>query len=576
MTSIQLLPDDVRGKIAAGEVIERPASVVKELVENSLDAGATEVRIEIRAGGRELIRVLDDGAGISPDELPLAFSPHATSKLRSENDLLNVQTLGFRGEALASIAAVAELSIASSTGAGEPGRIIVVHGDRTLRDEPHAGAGGTDVTVSRLFDNFPVRLEFLKSARTELFRVVNVAQHLALGHPHVRFTLTSDERVSFQTSGSGSLRDAIVGVYDSRLLDDTIELSPGEFQGLEGFVGQPGRDRPNRRYISFFVNRRWITNRTLLGALTEAYRSMMPSGRHPIAILHLTVPPDSVDVNVHPTKSEIRFREDGLIFGRVSKAIRRTLIEKGDFVPIEVGSSPVIDSFFIPTRPPAPGRQHSFPHVGGGPPHTQSPDPLESNPIVPDGGLRSPTIRPLGQIDSTYLVATGLEGLYLVDQHAAHERVNYERLLSRDGAVDTQQLLTPLTVDLPGDSSAWVSENLTTLRELGFTVEHFGDNTWLVRAVPAVGSDRDPHTLFLEVVTEMLDVDVNRAGTADRARWSVACHSSIRAGDRLSIPEMQALLDQLAKCDLSLTCPHGRPTILQFTREMLDRQFGRT
>ncbi len=576
MTSIQRLPDDVRGKIAAGEVIERPASVVKELVENSLDAGATKVRIEIRAGGRELIRVVDDGIGISPDELPLAFSPHATSKLRSEDDLLNVQTLGFRGEALASIAAVAELSIASSTGVGERGRIIAVHGDRTLRDEPHAGAGGTEVTVSRIFENFPVRLEFLKSARTELFRVVNIAQHLALGQPRVRFTLTSDDRVSFQTSGSGSLRDAIVEVYDSKLLDDTIELSPGEFQGLEGFIGQPGRDRPNRRYISFFVNRRWITNRTLLGALTEAYRSMMPSGRHPIAILHLTVPPDSVDVNVHPTKSEIRFREDGLIFGRVSKAIRRTLVEKGDFVPIGVGSTPVVDSFFIPTSPPTSGRQHSFSHIDGGPVRTRALDTIDSAPDIVEGGVRSPTIRPLGQIDSTYLVATGPEGLYLVDQHAAHERVNYERLMASDGAVNTQQLLAPLTVDLQSDASAWISENLSTLRELGFDAEHFGDNTWLIRAVPAVSSDRDPHKLFLDIVTEMLDVDVSRAGATDRARWSVACHSSIRAGDLLSIPEMQALLDQLARCDLGLTCPHGRPTILQFTREMLDRQFGRT
>ena len=209
---IRVLTPQEAARIAAGEVIERPASVAKELIENALDAGARQVTVEARRGGITFLRVADDGAGIPPDELPLAFSPHATSKLRSENDLLRVETLGFRGEALASVAAVAELSISSSTGAGEPGRIIVVHGDRTLRDQPHAGAGGTAVTVSRLFENFPVRIEFLKSARTELFRVVNVTQHLALGHPHVRFTLTSDDRVSFQTSGSGSLRDAIVDV----------------------------------------------------------------------------------------------------------------------------------------------------------------------------------------------------------------------------------------------------------------------------------------------------------------------------------------------------------------------------
>ncbi len=576
MSAIRQLPDDVRGKIAAGEVIERPASVVKELVENSLDAGATDIRIFIQGGGRELIRVVDNGGGIDPAELPLAFSPHATSKLRVEDDLLNVRTLGFRGEALASITAVAELSIASSTGLGETGRVIVRHGDEVLQDDAHGGPGGTEVTVSRLFANFPVRLEFMKSERTELFRVVNIVQHQALGHPHVRFTLTSDDRVSFQTTGSGSLRDALVGVYDARLIDDTIEIPPDEFQGIHGFIGQPGKDRPNRRHISFYVNRRWVTNRTLLGALTEAFRGMMPSGRHPIAIVHLTVPPDSVDVNIHPTKTEIRFREDRLIFSRVSKAIRRTLIERGDYVAVEPGPEALVDSFFVPSRMPAQPRYDSF-----------APDPSAlsggasggmpvDDPIAPATGLQSPTIRPLGQIDSTYLVATGPEGLYLVDQHAAHERVTYERLLKQDTAPDRQPLLAPLTADLASDASAWVADNLERLGELGFDIEHFGDNTWLIRAVPVVGADRDPQALFAEIVAEMLEVEVSRAGMAERLRWSVACHSSIRAGDQLSIPEMQALLDELARCDLGRTCPHGRPTILKFTREMLDRQFGRT
>jgi DNA mismatch repair protein MutL len=576
MSEIRRLPDDVRGKIAAGEVIERPASVVKELVENSLDAGATDIRIAIRAGGRELIRVVDDGGGIEAAELPLAFSPHATSKLRVEDDLLNVRTLGFRGEALASITAVAELSIASSSGPGETGRVIVRHGDELLRDEPYGGPGGTEVTVSRLFANFPVRLEFLKSERTELFRVMNITQHLALGHPHVRFTLTSDDRVSFQTTGTGSLRDALVGVYDARLIDDTIELPPDEFQGIHGFIGQPGKDRPNRRHISFYVNRRWVTNRTLLGALTEAYRGMMPSGRHPIAIIHLTVPPDSVDVNIHPTKTEIRFREDGLVFGRVSKAIRRTLIERGDYVAVEPGPEALVDSFFVPARLPAQPRHDGFPRDPVARPPGGNGDFATVAPEDPVEGLQSPTIRPLGQIGSTYVVATGPDGLYLVDQHAAHERVTYERLLEQDKAPDRQPLLAPLTADLASDASAWVAENLERLGELGFDVEHFGDNTWLIRAVPVVGADRDPQALFTEIVAEMLEVAVNRAGMAERLRWSVACHSSIRAGDRLSIPEMQALLDELARCDLGRTCPHGRPTILKFTREMLDRQFGRT
>ena len=435
------------------------------------------------------------------------------------------------------------------------------------------------MTVSRLFTNFPVRLEFLKSARTELFRVMNIVQHLALGHPHVRFTLTSDDRVSFQTTGNGSLRDALVGVYDARLIDDCIEIPPDEFQGIHGFIGQPGRDRPNRRHVSFFVNRRWVTNRTLLGALTEAYRGMMPSGRHPIAIVHLTVPPDGVDVNIHPTKSEIRFREDGLVFSRVSKAIRRTLIEKGDYVPVEPGASAVVDSFFVPATMPAPPYRPPFPREGdapmpGSPDHPPTVDSVD--PTDSAGGLRSPTIRPLGQFDAIYIVATGPEGLYLVDQHAAHERVTYERLLKQASAPDRQPLLAPLTCELRSDASAWVAENIDTLGDLGFDIEHFGDTTWLVRSVPVVGSERDPLTLFTEIVAEMQEIAVARSDMGERLRWSVACHSSIRAGDRLSIPEMQALLDELARCDLGRTCPHGRPTILNFSRAMLDRQFGRT
>lgn len=576
MKSIQLLSDDVRSKIAAGEVIDRPASVVKELVENSLDAGSTEIRIELRVGGREMIRVLDNGAGVPAEELLLAISPHATSKLRGEEDLLKVQTLGFRGEALSSIAAVARLSIASSTSAGHNGRMLVSQSGRVHEDEVYAGARGTDVTVSSLFANYPVRLEFLKSDRTELFHVINVTQKLALGHPHVRFIVSSDDRVSFQTPGTGRLIDAVAGIYGAKLLRDVIELSPGAFQGLEGFVGQPGRDRPNRRYISFFVNGRWVTSRTLLGALTEAYRSMMPAGRHPVAIMHLTVSPEGLDVNIHPTKTEVRFREEGMIFTRVSKAIRRTLIEKGDFVPISVEQTAIVDSFFVPSRQPQPSFDHSLPRSPSSDVPSKLPRSTADADTISSEFQNMAQVRTLGQIAGTYIVASAPNGLFLIDQHAAHERVNYERLLAEKISVITQHLLSPAAVEMRPDAAAWISENVKALQELGFILDHFGDTTWLIRAVPAISSDRDPQALFTDIVSEMLDIPTSRGDFTERARWSVACHSSIRAGDSLAEAEMQALLEALAQCDLGRTCPHGRPTVLQFTKSMLDQQFGRS
>ena len=279
--TIRLLPPEVTGKIAAGEVIERPASVVKELAENGMDALAETIDIDVEAGGRTKIRVVDDGGGIAPDELMTAVERHATSKLRTEADLLRVRTLGFRGEALCSIAAVAELSIASRPQDVATGRRVVVHGDRVIVDEPHGGAPGTEVTVSRLFQNFPVRLEFLKSDRTESFHILNVAQNLALARPSARFSLTVDEKRSFQTPGTGSLGDALLSLYGNRLLDGMVEMEPGDRLGIQGFVAKPGRDWANRNHISFFVNGRWVNNSTLSAALTEAYRGCFQRGAIP-------------------------------------------------------------------------------------------------------------------------------------------------------------------------------------------------------------------------------------------------------------------------------------------------------
>lgn len=571
--TILRLPPDVTGKIAAGEVIERPASVIKELVENSLDAGARSVEIESLEGGRRLMRVVDDGAGIAPEELRIALERNSTSKLRTENDLLSVRTLGFRGEALCSISAVAELSIASRPDRTQVGRKITIHGEHLIADEPHGGAAGTEIMVSRLFDNFPVRLEFLKSHRTESFHILNIAQNLALSRPSVRFAASSDGQRSFSTPGSGSLEDCLLALFGPKLVDGMVQIEQGKWLGIEGLVSKPGRDWANRRHISFFVNGRWVNNATLSAALAEAYRGLLPAGRFPAAYLHLQLPAEAVDVNVHPAKAEVRFRDSGQLFTRLSGAIRRTLIERSDFVPVEIGDRrPVVDSFFVPA---------AIPHDSGlnqrySARSLQAPLAPDSTVAAASGGqISSPHMRALGQIDRTYIVAAGPDGLYLVDQHTAHERVLYEELFTTNDKPDRQQLLAGQTTDVGAVASAWLEENRDLLADFGLEVENLGGTTWIVNAVPSMAVGRQAGGFLEEVVRDLSTIDGRRSDPRERARWAVACNSAVKAGDALSVPEMQALLEQLLECDLGRTCPHGRPTTLKLSRELLDHQFGR-
>ncbi len=570
IVTIRRLPPEVTGKIAAGEVIERPASVIKELVENSLDAGASSIRIDFADGGRRLIRVVDDGAGIRPDELRDAVERHCTSKLRTENDLLSILTLGFRGEALCSISAVAELSIASRPKDIQVGRKIVVHGERVIVDEPHGGAGGTEVAVSRLFENFPVRMEFLKSDRTEAFHVLNVARNLALARPSVGFTASADGRLSFSTPGSGSLEDCLLALYGAELVDTMLRIESGKWLGIDGLISKPGRDWANRSHISFFVNGRWVSNPTLSAALAEAYRGLLPAGRHPAAYLHLELPPEEIDVNIHPAKAEVRFRDSGRLFSRLSNAIRRTLIERSDFVPVEIADTrPVVDSFFIPSRipqiPPQDLKNTPAPRLY----------PDSSAPSTNGGQITSPHMRALGQIDSTYIVAAGPDGLYLIDQHTAHERVLYEELLSANDATDRQQLLEGQSVELGAVASAWLEENGKLLSGFGVDARNLGGTTWIVNGVPSMAAGRQAGGFLEEVVRDLSAIEGRRSDPRERARWAVACKSAVKSGDRLSVPEMQALIERLLECDLGRTCPHGRPTTLKLSRELLDHQFGR-
>ena len=571
--SIRRLPPEISGKIAAGEVIERPASVVRELLDNALDAGARRIDVAVEQGGKALIEISDDGCGIPPDQVALAVERHSTSKLSSVDDLARIQTLGFRGEALASIAAVAELSLRSVTAEGQPGREVLARDERVIEERPVGGARGTQVTVRGLFRTIPARLEFLKAERTELGHIVAAVTRAALGHPHVAFTLHDGHRERVRTPGDGDLRTALLAIYGATLVDQLIELPPGQTLGIDGFISQPHLQRSSRADIALFVNGRWVSDRLLSAAVSEAYRSVMPTGRFPVMVLNLTIPPEEVDVNVHPSKAEVRFRRSGEVFRRLSATVRRALASSTEIAPARL-DRPVVDQFYFPadgarwqTGPPPPTR-----HLGAGGGTPTVPNDQEPEPAP---GLRSPVMRPLGQVENTYIVAAGPRGLYLIDQHAAHERVLFERL-GHTADAPTQQLLDPASVELSAEESDWVASHADGLQRLGFDVTPFGPAAWLLRAVPSALGSIDAATYLREVVAEAQTPDFQRLAAADRLRWSLACRAAVKAGGPLTFDEMSALIRDLEACDLGITCPHGRPTVILLSRELLDREFGRT
>ncbi|MCY3957891.1 MAG: DNA mismatch repair endonuclease MutL [Chloroflexi bacterium] len=571
--SIRRLPPEISGKIAAGEVIERPASVVRELLDNALDAGARRIDVAVEQGGKALIEITDDGSGIPPNQVALAVERHSTSKLTTVDDLARIQTLGFRGEALASIAAVAELTLRSVTAEGQPGREVLARDERVIEERPIGGARGTRVTVRGLFRTIPARLEFLKAERTELGHIVAAVTRAALGHPHVAFRLHDGHRERVRTPGDCDLRTALLAIYGATLVDELIELPPGQTLGIDGFVSQPHLQRSSRADIALFVNGRWVSDRLLSAAVSEAYRSVMPTGRFPVIVLNLTIPPEEVDVNVHPSKAEVRFRRSGEVFRRLSATVRRALASATEIAPARL-DRPVVDQFFFPTAgnrwesgPPPPSRHLG---AGGGPP----PSPNDYEP-EPASGLRSPVMRPLGQVENTYIVAAGPRGLYLIDQHAAHERVLFERL-GNSADAPTQRLLDPTSVDLSAEESDWLAAHADDLRALGFDVTAFGPSAWLLRAVPSALGRIDAATYLREVVAEAQSSDFQRLAAADRLRWTLACRAAVKSGDPLAFDEMSALIRDLEACDLGLTCPHGRPTVILLSRQLLDREFGRT
>ena len=577
---IKVLEPRLASKIAAGEVIERPVSVVKELVENSLDAGASRVTVEIKGGGVQELRVVDDAEGIPAGQVELAFQRHATSKLIGPDQLDSIETLGFRGEALPSIAAVSHTTLTTRPQDAASGQQAQYQWGRQIGLGPQGCPPGTAVTVRDLFGNLPARRKFLRSNSAETARIRELVDRYALMYPEVSFNVTAEGRTLLSSPGNGRPEEALLAVYGPEVAAGMLrvqEPASDAAYGIEGFVSSPRLTRSNRSYMNFFVNRRWTQIRMLSFALEEAYHGLLPEKRYPLAVVNLTVPYADVDVNYHPSKREVRFRQENRAYSSLQRAVRAALVADTPVPTAGFGASP------SPTVGSPPGQTGSgffwspFDHRGGGAPFPAAgpvPGPLPFSGVTPRQAL--PALRVVGQVRSTYIVAEGPDGMFLVDQHAAHERVLFDRIIRKaEGkAPESQPLLAPETVELSAVQLEVIQDHQEFLAAYGFILEPFGQNSFLLRAVPSVMSGEDPAQSLVDIL-DMVAFEGLLRKYDDALAASIACHSAIRAGKPLTEQEMRALLEQLEATDNPHTCPHGRPTLIHFSEYQMEREFGR-
>ena len=625
--TIQVLADEVASQIAAGEVIERPASVVKELIENAIDAGASNIVIHIEEAGKKLIEIIDDGCGIPADELETAVKRHATSKLRTADDLFHIRTLGFRGEALAAAGSVSRMTITTRTADSETGRRIVVDGGFVTSNKAVGAPFGTTIMIEDLFYNVPARLKFLKSDTTERNQIETLISRYALAYPEIRWQLINETKTTLQTTGNGNYREILTAIYGLEIAKQFIEVELEE-DGLSifGFISPVGLTRSNRKEMNYFVNGRWVQEQALNSSVQRAYQTLIMVGRFPLVALFITLDPEDVDVNVHPAKAEVRFKNPDRVVGGVHRAVRRGLITQspvpelntpvswpsyrpapppfdpnGQSVPTE---QPLWRSAFVAaseTVPPvsspdeeavntaAPVYQPFIPEtISSGPQaQTQIPDAAEDQPPaafnVPQPAEAAPApffpiLRWIGQVGSAYIIAEGPDGLYLIDQHAAHERILYEKMLdaAANGTVVSQTLLEPAVVQLPPWQASRLEENMEVLTRLGFQIEEFGPSAFRVTAMPTIFEKGSPAAAIAAVVEDIENDEVPMAGlTSERVASYVCKRMAVKGGQTLTTEEQRALLRDLEQCRSPRTCPHGRPTMIHLSIDMLEKQFGR-
>jgi DNA mismatch repair protein MutL len=590
---IRILEEEVANKIAAGEVVERPASVVKELVENAIDAGATRVTVEVDEGGKALIRVTDNGCGMTAQEAVLALQRHATSKISRAEDLSAVRTLGFRGEALPSVASVSRLSVVTRPRGDAEGIRLEAEGGEIRELEPVGAAEGTTVTIRDLFYNTPARLKFLKTTRTELGQICDVLTRVALSHPEVSTRLVADGSELFHAPGSADPLNAVAALFGNDLARELLPVRyhrPGLV--IEGFISKPPFSRPTRSGQHFFVNGRTVRHRSLTHAVDEAYRAAIPSGRFPFVVLHLEIDPGVVDVNVHPTKAEVRFLRDWEVHRAVSEALRQTLGAGAPAVPETLARQHTLRPEDLQHGPwlPPPTEAPPDPFAGADPgaipanPPAEAvsapaPTPLQGN--LPE--LTAPTSapRPIAQLWNSFILAEGPEGLLIIDQHLAHERILFDRLLHAEHEPPAAQVLsTPLTLQLSHREATVARDVLPDLQRLGFELEAFGRDAFLIRAVPEFVRP-GAELVTLRGLLDELTAD-HAAGSGaprpvitDRLAAAAACRSAVKKGTRLGGEELRQLLVDLSGTTNPHSCPHGCPISVQLSYQELLKRFKR-
>lgn len=562
MQKIKILSPQTVNQIAAGEVIERPASVVKELVENSLDAGADEIHVEAKKGGKELIKVKDNGVGMSKDELKLAFEKHATSKIEKIEDLDDLKSLGFRGEALPSIAAVSKVRAITKQEGDIEGTEVTIHGGDIKSIETTGCPVGTQIEVGSLFYNTPARKKHMKKTNTELAHISEVITRNSLAREDVQFKLVHNSNELLFVPKSNSILQNIKAIYGKKVAKKMVHISDrNELLSVEGFISKPEITRSTRKHIFTYVNSRYVENKILRDAIVEGYGTLLPKRRYPIVILKIHIDGEEIDVNVHPTKTKIRFFEEDKVKESIANELKSSLLSE-DLVPSTVRKEKRIDKKEIVDETSS----------GFG----QSRLNLKEIEEIPESKLSS--MRVLGVVKDSYIVTETPEGIAVVDQHAAHERINYEKLKRRyHGKLETQELVSPKTLDFKPREAAIVRANYELLSELGFDIEHFGKTTFRLKGVPVVIGEVQEEEILYSILDELMELKgISLEERREEIIKYMACHSSVRAGDMLSISSSSDILEELGKTENPYTCPHGRPTIVKINEKEMKKWFKRT
>lgn len=615
MKLINLLDEKTINKIAAGEVVERPLSIIKEIVENSIDARATEVTIEVRKDPLKYIRISDNGIGIEEEDLELSFLRHATSKIKNIHDIECIRSLGFRGEALSSISAISKVEMITKTKDSDIGVKIYLEGGKVLYKEEAGHHNGTTITVKDIFFNTPARLKFLKSSSRELSSITDLVQKIALSNINLSIRYKIDDKLIFGTSGKGDLKEVIRTIYGKNIYENIIDINEeDEDFKVTGYIGNTSIVKGNRTLEIIFVNGRIIKSPLISSSVEKAYKSMLPINKFPFFILNIEINPRTIDVNVHPSKAEIKFQDDSLIFKKVYRAIKNN-IEKNinikdafeeevfkenvNYTNIETAkksleykpASSDLERFILKENI-LPEKKYNYKKE-----IIEKENPIykektvinnhqleknEEETFLPKeekiSSDKIPPLKILGQINSTFIIAEGENGMYIIDQHAAHERIYYEKYNNEfnNFSIKSQPLLVPSSIELTLNEKQLLLENLKSFERIGFFIEDFGGNSIAIREIPVLYGNPNINELFNEILEEVIDSkDKKITSCIDKVIYSMACKSAVKAGDNLNIKELEVLIENLNKCDSPYTCPHGRPTVIKMSYLELEKKFKR-